>query len=181
MLSVRVAAAVARALPRRAGLVSTGGWLEGGSSQRRVAIAWARALFLCRGWGAVAGGAILPRWPLGLAWALGEGLFRSVPEGAGCCRGDSDLRGVLRWRLGTIPVFVREAGEGPSMKVRAGALVSRGLLRNGEPGSHWLSWLPRWRSEHCCQPGLKQGREHCVKVSRPRHFTSSRGRFREKQ
>lgn len=49
MLSVRVAAAVARALPRRAGLVSTGGWLEGGSSQRRVAIAWARALFLCRG------------------------------------------------------------------------------------------------------------------------------------
>ena len=30
MLSVRVAAAVARALPRRAGLVSTGGWLEGG-------------------------------------------------------------------------------------------------------------------------------------------------------
>ena len=49
MLSVRVAAAVARALPRRAGLVSTGGWLEGGSSQRRGAITPARALFPCGG------------------------------------------------------------------------------------------------------------------------------------
>ena len=49
MLSVRVAAAVARALPRRAGLVSTGGWLEGGSRQPRVAIARARAVFLCEG------------------------------------------------------------------------------------------------------------------------------------
>ncbi|MXQ79800.1 hypothetical protein E5288_WYG007228 [Bos mutus] len=36
MLSVRVAAAVARALPRRAGLVSTGGRLEGGSGQSTV-------------------------------------------------------------------------------------------------------------------------------------------------
>lgn len=32
----------------------------------------------------MAGGAILPRWPLGLAWAVGEGLFCS--PGAGGCR-----------------------------------------------------------------------------------------------
>ena len=130
MLSVRVAAAVARALPRRAGLVRTGGWLEGGSRQPRWRLHGLGLSFCAKGEGLWRAAPYCPAgrsaWP-GLS---AKGCSASpVREGAGCCRGDSDLRAVWRWRLGTIPVFVREAGEGPWMKVRAGALVSRGLLR----------------------------------------------------
>lgn len=71
MLSVRVAAAVARALPRRAGLVSAGSRRQGGGSAAVGGDARARPLFLRGGWGAVLGLAILLRWPLGLSWAGG--------------------------------------------------------------------------------------------------------------
>lgn len=57
MLSVRVAAAVVRALPRRAGLVSARNrWAGGGLVGGGVLI---RELFLQEGRGAVAGAAIL--------------------------------------------------------------------------------------------------------------------------
>lgn len=46
MLSVRVAAAVARALPRRAGLVSAGSRRQGGGSAAVGGDARARPLFL---------------------------------------------------------------------------------------------------------------------------------------
>lgn len=71
MLSVRVAAAVARALPRRAGLVSAGDRQEGGGPAVSGG-ALTRELCCKEGEG-LAGAAILQCWPLGPGWVAAQG------------------------------------------------------------------------------------------------------------
>ena len=114
MLSVRVAAAVARALPRRAGLVSAGHQrVEGGPAA--TAVSWSRCDSLealsarrVRGCGGRRHLALLaaPAWPH-RAGRAEEGPLRSssVRDGTKRCGKDGDLDVVQRWGLRRISVF----------------------------------------------------------------------------
>lgn len=123
MLSVRVAAAVARAFPRRAGLVSARNrWAGGGRVGGGVLI---RELFLQTDrWWCADSGALSARRERGCSrrrhlapliaradWAGGGRAFLlSLWDGAECCRGDSDLDAVQRYGLRRIS---SSAGSGP--------------------------------------------------------------------
>ena len=97
MLSVRVAAAVARALPRRAGLVSVWGRQKGGGPAAAGGGVRARAILSVRRVRGCGGRRHLAQLTVrvGIGGRPRGPRARPAREGAECCRGNSDLRAVL--------------------------------------------------------------------------------------
>lgn len=125
MLSVRVAAAVARALPRRAGLVSAGHRREEGGpvgAQRVVVERWLGSSFCKEGEGPWQAPPSCTAGCSGRAWpgrASGDRPLcsPSVRDGAEWCRGDGDLDALQRWGLRRISISCQRGalGEGQGL------------------------------------------------------------------